>query len=66
MTATREHRNAGKIEDAVAVVGGSITVTEHLAHVIWLHLPDDFAPGFHQAMAELRAAHERVQEVLGV
>lgn len=65
MSATREHRNMGAIEDSIASVGTAITVAEHLAGVVGSQLPDD-APNVHVLLADLREAHNRVCEQLGV
>lgn len=58
MTATRENRNAGKVEDAVAAIGTSITVAEHLWSALDFDLPDDFPSS--DALQNLRAAHDQL------
>lgn len=55
------------LEDAVAVIGASITVADHLLSALAFALPDDFASyDLREALDRLREAHERAQQVLGV
>lgn len=67
MTATREHRNMGALEDAGASVGTTITVMEHLLSVLSHDLPDDVNVGeLHLALGDVREAHNKLEEALGV
>jgi hypothetical protein len=64
VSATREYRNLGKIEDAVAAVGATITVLEHLYDALGLVLPDD-GPALTFEIGALRAAHTQLSDRLG-
>jgi hypothetical protein len=67
VSSTREYRNAGAIEDAVAAIGATITVTEHLLSTLASVLPDDFPTGeFQLALGTVRETHNLLGEVLGV
>jgi hypothetical protein len=65
MTATREYRNLGSIEDAVANVGMAITVFWHLYTALAAFLPDD-TPGLGEDYQALLDAHAALQQRLGV
>ena len=64
MSATREHRNLGAIEDAVAAIGAVITTTEHLLGALAGQLPDDTSEGeIHLALGSVRDAHNELGAV---
>lgn len=66
MSATREHRNAGMVDDAVAAIGTALTVAEHLAGVLAGVLPDQYEGELHAHLANVRASHEALTEALGI
>lgn len=66
MTATREHRNAGMVDDAIASIGTTITVAEHLTGTLMGNLPDDYEGELHAHLANVRAAHEALTEAVGI
>lgn len=67
MSATREYRNLGMLEDAIAAVGTTITVAENLLGELSYVLPDETPVGEIQSrLIDLREAHERAQEALGI
>lgn len=66
MSATREHRNAGKVDDAIASVGTAITVAEHLLGELAGNLPDEYEGSAHAHLANVREAHNTLTEELGI
>lgn len=65
MSSTREYRNAGAIEDAVAVIGCAITVAESLVDALASVLPDDYPTyDVREALELVRNAHECAQEAV--
>lgn len=63
MSASREYRNLGKVEDAITLIGVAITVAENTIDTLSYALPDD-TPAID--LFEVRKAHEDVQKVLGL
>jgi hypothetical protein len=64
MTATREHRNAGEIEEAVAAIGSAIEEAQALLERLAAALPDDYPYWeMEEALAKLQRAHHRAQMV---
>lgn len=57
MSATREHRNAGRVSDAIDVVSKALDVAADTYLTLAADLPDDFPP-LDRALLEAR---ERVQ-----
>lgn len=67
MTSTREHMNAGNFEDAVASVGTTITVLEHMHRALGPNLPDDYPSAHAMALIEsLRTTHDALTSELGI
>lgn len=67
MTSTREHRNAGVLEDAVAGVGVSITLMEHVAKLLGPVLPDDYPTTRAIVLMDaLRTVHAELTAELGI
>lgn len=72
MSATREHRNAGKLDDAIAAIGAAITTAENMREMLSGNLPDgsdggaDYEGEAMAHLANLRAAHDNATEALGI
>lgn len=73
MSATREHRNAAKVDDAFVAIGAAITTAEHLLEALSGNLPDasegDRSDYEHLAMAylaNLRQTYDMAREELGL
>lgn len=74
MTATREHRNAGMVEDAIASIGTAITVAEHLVDAVHANLPDandyegaiDYETAARAGLNKLRVQHANLTAELGI
>jgi hypothetical protein len=65
MSATREHRHAGMVEDAIASIGTAITVAEHLAGTLAGNLPDDYEGPLVAGLARVREAQQALTEAVG-
>lgn len=72
MSATREHRNAGMVDDAITAIGVAITVAENTLGILSGNLPDgsdgghDYEGEALAHVANLRAAHENLTEAIGL
>lgn len=74
MSATRERRNAGHVEDAITLIGSAITCAESLVDVLTAQLPDandyegaiDVEAVTRTGLASLRERHAELSEALGL
>lgn len=74
MSVTREHRNAGRVDDAMAAIGIAITNAQTLVEILSGNLPDttDYAdaPDYEgevlTALAQMRQLLDGLNERLGV
>jgi hypothetical protein len=74
VSATREHRNAGHVEDAIALIGSAITCAETLVDVLAAQLPDandhegaiDVEGVARTGLAALRERHAELTDALGL
>lgn len=58
MSATREHRNAQVVTDAISVAASALNAAENLYHALGHALPDDFPA------LDFSEAHEEMAELL--
>lgn len=64
MSATREHRNACAVEDAVEAIRKSIATAQNLLDALAAVLPDDYPyPDVEAALSDLRTAAIKATEV---
>lgn len=66
MTSTREHRNAGKVDDAITAIGVAISVAENTLEILAGNLPDEYEGAANAHVANLRAAHSNLTEEIGL
>lgn len=64
MSATREHRNATKIEEAAEGIGSAIEQVSRLELDLGALLPDDWKP-LDKELRDLEQAHLRLMERIG-
>lgn len=64
MSATREHRNAARIDDAVAKIAEAIAETNRLLDTLAAYLPDDYPfQDVTDALEMVDEARKRLTEV---
>lgn len=65
MSATRENRNAGLIEDAVQAVGDKIDLTKELLNELRFVLPDDY-PSYdvEERLGKLSKHHDKLRRLV--
>ncbi len=66
MTYSRERRNEGMMDDAIASIGTTMTVAEHLLQALGGQLPDDVEGEILTGLQNLRESYDALTEKMNI